>query len=321
MPGWIQFILITLLAPLLVARVLGLVIRRFKFGGSIIAFLGKWWVVFFVIGLIAGIIGISFVDRLQDAVYVFAMKMPISTLFIIPIMMGLGMIVPYVRHRFRLPSREDYMLKSDYILPFKGKWVVVNGGLTKKLSHSWGIVPQRYAYDFIIMDDEGKSSSGNKRDINSYYCYNKDIIAVADGEVVRVYDKFKDTFVDGINAYCDSYDIAGNYIVIKHNDSEYSFTAHLVPGSIKVKKGDIVKQGDVITKCGNSGNSSEPHIHFQLQSGESFYLSAGLPIAFTNINAQAKENYSVLDKRPHEDNLQVEGNKSYIARGLEVENA
>ena len=84
--------------------------------------------------------------------------------------------------------------------------------------------------------------------------------------------------------------------------------------------GDTVKQGEVIAKCGNSGNTSMPHIHFQLQSGKNAFLSAGLPIAFSNIKAKDKVNYNLLDTRSCQDNLQIIGNKSYIGRGLEVEN-
>jgi hypothetical protein len=312
--------IIIFIAPLFIARFLGIVLRRYKIGTTTIAFLSKWWLPLFMFGMVATIMGITYLGWLQNAVYVFAMKMSVVALLQAFTWQMIGMVVPHFQHKFKLPSKENYVLKGDYILPFKGKWTVVNGGLTKKLSHSWSIPAQRYAYDFVIVDDEGKSASEDWRSFSSYYCYDQDIIAPADGEVVALYDKYKDTFVDGVLAYCDSGNIAGNYIVIKHNDSEYSAIAHLVPHSIKVKKGDFVKQGQVIAKCGNSGNSSEPHIHYQLQSGKSFFLSAGLPIVFSDIKASQKENYSVLDARPCEDNLHVDGNKSSIARGLEVEN-
>ena len=75
-----------------------------------------------------------------------------------------------------------------------------------------------------------------------------------------------------------------------------------------------------IAKCGNSGNTSEPHVHFQLQNGMSFFLSSGLPIAFSNISVQAKVNYELADLRLCANNLQTVDNKIYIGRGLEVEN-
>ena len=317
--NWFNFIL-TWIAPIITIRILGNVLRRFEIGSSIISVLIKWWVLIFMIGLVSDVIGISYLGYLSRAAFLFFLTL--STLAALQAFTWqmIGIITPYFRYKFNLPSKENYILKGNYILPFDGNWIVVNGGVTKKLSHSWFLPSQRYAYDFIIADEEGKSSSGSKRSLDSYYCYNKNIVAPADGKVVSLCNRYKDSFVDGKNAYCDSSHIAGNYIVIKHNDSEYSAIAHLMLGSITVKKGDIVKQGQIIAKCGNSGNSSEPHIHFQLQSGKSFFLSAGLPISFSNIKAQEKGNYSIIDKRPHEDNLQVEGNKSYIARGLEVEN-
>ena len=318
MSSWLQIVLICI-ALILLCRILGFVLRKFEIGSAIISIASKYIMILVIVGTVANTLGFGYLSWLQYAVILIFLKLPITTSFQ-TVYQVLGMIVPYFRCKFRLPSKENYIAKENYILPFTGKWTVVNGGLTKKLSHSWSLLPQRYAYDFIIIDDEGKSFSGDKRSVNSYYCYGIDVVAPANGVVVGLYDRYKDTFVDGKNAYCDSSHIAGNNIIIKHNDSEYSGIAHLMPGSVNVKKGDIVKQGEVIAKCGNSGNSSEPHIHFQLQSGKSFFLSAGLPIAFSDIKSRKKENYSMFDKRPCDDNLQVEGNKSYIGRGLEVEN-
>ena len=99
-----------------------------------------------------------------------------------------------------------------------------------------------------------------------------------------------------------------------------------MPGSATVKVGDKVKQGDVIAKCGNSGYTGEPHLHFQLQSSKSFNLSAGLPIVFTNTKAEESNGYNLwhrnagMERPSTADNLEVVGNKSYIGRGLDVEN-
>jgi len=231
-----------------------------------------------------------------------------------------GILYARVVRLGRLPSKENYVCKRDYVLPFTGKWTAVNGGVDKKHSHSWGLLSQRYAYDFFIMDDEGATSGGDKKLVQNYFCYGQDVIAPADGEAVKVKDCYADSRTDGRKAYCDANDIRGNFIVIKHADGEYSLIAHLMPGSILVKIGDKVRQGEVVAKCGNSGNTSEPHIHFQLQSGKNFFTSAGLPVAFSDINARAKTNYEKLDKRARPGHPETAGNKSYISRGLEVEN-
>jgi len=232
-----------------------------------------------------------------------------------------GNLYNKVAHRSDLRARNEYVCIGNYILPFDGKWTVFNGGVDKALSHSWGIISQRYAYDFIILDDEGKSHAGDNKSLQSYYCYGKEVISPADGIVVKVSRRHKDSRVNGSKAYCDTWDIRGNYITIKHAESEYSLIAHLAPDSIIVDVGDNVKQGDIIAKCGNTGNTSEPHVHFQLQTKKSFFLSAGLPIAFSGINAYDKTNYSMADKRATEGNLQEINGKKYIGRGLEVENA
>ena len=241
--------------------------------------------------------------------------------FWISIWQIIGNFYAKAAHRSNLPSEANYQCKVDYILPFEGKWTVFNGGVGKGLSHSWDIVAQRYAYDFIIMDDAGKSFDGDAKKLQSYYCYGKNVLSPADGVVVKVSSKQVDSRVNGEKVYCDGWDIRGNFVVIKHAEKEYSVVAHLIPGSISVRKGDTVKQGQAIAKCGNSGNTTEPHLHFQLQSGKSFFTSAGLPISFMNIQAAEKTNYGMADPRAaQKDVLPADNGRVYIGRGLEVEN-
>ena len=221
-----------------------------------------------------------------------------------------------------LPSKENYTCKADYILPFIGKWYVANGGADKELSHSWGMLPQRYAYDFLIIDDEGGSAVIDANSAENYHCYGKDVLAPADGVVVRVSSRHKDSRVNGAKIYCDTWDINGNFITIKHTACEYSHICHLAPDSIAVAKGDTVKQGQLIAKCGNTGNTSQPHIHYQLQSGKSAYSSAGLPIAFVNVKAHPRADYGKIDNRTPQGKAEqaMTGGRIYISRGLEVEN-
>ena len=235
----------------------------------------------------------------------------------------------FIRNGFKLPSKENYANKSDYILPFTGKWTVGNGGFTKGEYHSGGrFGSERNAFDFNIMeDDEGIPDNWElPTTVEEYPCYGKDVIAVSDGVVIKVRNNHPDSRTKNLKAYCDTYDHRGNHIIIKHNDSEYSLTAHLMPGSITVKKGDKVKQGQVIARCGNSGNCAAPHIHFALQSGRNFLFSYSLPIAFTNIKAEDSPAHKAfceaLGRKPAKfgENIHVIGNKTYIGRGLDVEN-
>jgi len=312
MQPWMIFIIVVI-----ACRIAGLILRRFSWGSWTVLILSKLFFLF-----VLGVLGL-FLDNfvLRQFGYAFALIFVSTPIFVFAQSMYqmLGDMIVSVKFKSKPPTIKTHVQKGEYILPFTGKWTVFNGGVDEKLLHG-GSASQKYAYDFIVVDDEGKSYNGNKRDVQSYHCYSKDIVAIADGVVVTVRKNAKDSFVDGLNAYCDSIDLRGNYIVIKHFDNEYSTVAHLMPGSVSVNIGDSVKQGEVIAKCGNSGNSSEPHIHFQLQTGKSFFLSAGLPIAFSNIETQDKVNYNLIDTRPHENNLLVEGGKTYIGRGLEAWN-
>ena len=89
----------------------------------------------------------------------------------------------------------------------------------------------------------------------------------------------------GYNNIC-----SGNYVHIKHPNEEYSFYAHFIPHSVTIRKGDKVKQGQVIGKVGNSGNSTSPHLHFQLADGQDHLIARGLPCSFTNLrNCEGKK--------------------------------
>lgn len=143
-------------------------------------------------------------------------------------------------------------------LPFFGEWVVTqghNGEYTHK--DSW-----RHAWDFEIKDEDGKIFKNSGDFPEDYFCYGKNVIAPADGVIEEIIDDIPDNTVGERNLEHNW----GNTIVIKHSDYLYSKLSHLKPKSIEVKAGDKVKRGDLLGKCGNSGNSPYPHLHFQLQA-------------------------------------------------------
>ena len=231
----------------------------------------------------------------------------------------LGVFYAKKKYGEEVPSVSNYASNIEYSLPFDEKWTVINGCFTEKYSHSWDVPTQRYAYDFIILDDECKSYQGDFKNCENYYCYDKNILAPADGIIVDINNGSNDSLIYPKGKFFSKANhIAGNYIIIKHNDQEFSFLAHLKKDSISVKVGDTVCRGDIIAKCGNTGNSSEPHLHFQIQNGQSFYKSVGLPIRFSNIEIDTIDNYEKIDTRPYmnEDEI-LDG---YITRGYSVSN-
>jgi hypothetical protein len=178
---------------------------------------------------------------------------------------------------------ETYVQSNVFRPPVSGEWNVLRGGITKELSHSWNIISQRYAYDFAQADDHGERHARRGEHLDDYYCYRQIIFAPADGVVVRVRDGLRDSPAPGtLWLNWRARDICGNTITIDHGNHEFSFMAHLIPGSIKVHVGDKVFLGQPIAECGNSGHSTEPHLHFQVQDRADFFTSISLPIRFSH---------------------------------------
>ena len=185
-----------------------------------------------------------------------------------------------------IENADNYQNGMNYILPFEKntQWLVYNGGVTKQSSHSWDVITQRFAYDFVIADEQHVRHKNKGTKLEDYFCYNKNIVTVADGIVLKsINNKRNAPFVGyGILDFLTT-SFIGNYVIIKHTENEYSFYAHLNKGSVTVTSGDKVTQGQIIGKCGHSGYSSEPHLHFHLQDKADFFNAKGLPIKFSDI--------------------------------------
>ena len=142
-------------------------------------------------------------------------------------------------------------------LPFMGAWTVsqgYEGDITHK--DDWA-----QALDFVITDNGQKTYDNTGTLPEHFYCFNKPVLACADGIIETVTDNIADNRIGQTNLINNW----GNTVVIKHTDDLYSKVSHLKKNSIKVRPGDIVKQGDLLGLCGNSGRSPEPHLHFQVQ--------------------------------------------------------
>jgi hypothetical protein len=195
-----------------------------------------------------------------------------------------GQVAILVRYRGRLPTPESFESPVSYRLPVDGEWTVVNGSHEREHSHSWGILTQRYAYDLLVTDDEGRTHAGDGTDPETFHCFDLSVVAPADGVVVAASDSHPDHdrigWVD-----LDQRSIIGNYVTIRHAPDEYSVLAHLKRGSVVVSEGDRVVAGQAIGRCGHSGNSTEPHLHFHLQDRADFFTAMGLPIRFDRVAA------------------------------------
>ncbi len=169
-------------------------------------------------------------------------------------------------------------------LPFMGKWTISQGHDGEHThKNEW-----RYAWDFIINDEHGKQFKNEGLTVGDYYCYGKPVIAPADGTIEDVIDNIEDNEI----GYVDLKHNWGNTIIIKHEDDAYSKLSHLKKGSIIIKKGEKVFEGQPLAKCGNSGRSPYPHLHFQVQKSE----KQGAETKFNPISSYTvhKDNYTSL---------------------------
>jgi murein DD-endopeptidase MepM/ murein hydrolase activator NlpD len=117
----------------------------------------------------------------------------------------------------------------------------------------------------------------------SYFNYGDTIYAAADGKVFEV----RDGMIENNGNQMDQLPVSmagvpGNYMIQDIGNGNYAFYAHLIPGSLKVSVGDIIKSGEAIGLIGNSGYSGMPHLHFNISEGSDSFWSKGLPFVFRN---------------------------------------
>lgn len=174
------------------------------------------------------------------------------------------------------PDTDEVYTETTFQLPFEDEWFVFWGGTNELLNYHYVHESQRYAFDFLMMKDS-ISYEGDATKNESYYAFGKNMLAPANGVVVDVVNNIKDN--DPVGEMNEE-NPAGNYVIIDHGNEEYSFLVHFKYESIQVKEGDEVKTGDVLGLVGNSGNSSEPHIHFHVADSPDVNNSKSIRIDF-----------------------------------------
>ena len=199
---------------------------------------------------------------------------------------GLAIRPPKTPKPFDVPLLERNSTKM--ILPFKEEWFVFWGGTNAAQNYHVAEISQQYAYDILMVED-GMSYQGDPKRNKSYFVFGKDVIAPCDARVVRVIDGVKDNIPGELNPA----QLTGNTVVLETDAKEFILLAHLKEGSITVQEGQDVRQGAVLGQCGNSGNSSEPHLHLSLQNHVDMEKSTGAKLFFDKImvNGEIEEDY------------------------------
>jgi murein DD-endopeptidase MepM/ murein hydrolase activator NlpD len=185
-------------------------------------------------------------------------------------------------------------------------WLAIE--TTSPLTHHFGAqitvngvtrVPQRYAQDWILVDPvTGQAASGNASLARNYYGFEKEIHSVADGTVVEASDGLPDNEKIYSAPIPTIATLAGNYVIVDIGNRKYACYAHMVNGSVRVKAGDTVKEGQLLGLMGNSGNSDLPHLHFQVVTGTpSFLGTEGYPHVYRSFAVTGKVNETLAGER------------------------
>jgi murein DD-endopeptidase MepM/ murein hydrolase activator NlpD len=198
----------------------------------------------------------------------------------------------------RLPVRKELAVIAP---PLRGAGWVAGSGPSNSSRHRRALIPvgghaalsERFAIDWVRLRPDGKDTfEGKAGDNRSYRAYGAEALAVADGAVVRTKDGIPQNVPgpDSRAVPMTLETLGGNYVIVDLGQGRFAFYGHLQPGSLRVKVGDHVRQGQVLGLVGNSGNSTEPHLHFHLSDSPSPLGSEGLPYVF-----------STFDERPEPD--------------------
>jgi murein DD-endopeptidase MepM/ murein hydrolase activator NlpD len=186
-------------------------------------------------------------------------------------------------------------------LPFTGRWLVQNSPARRVPSHGVDVLGQRYAIDFVGVDEHGRTSP--VRDWRTvlasepperFVAFRRPLLTPVDGVVVAANDGEADHAARRSQLSLVPYavgqagrlrqgpaTVAGNYLVIRDDVSGmFVALAHLRDGSQRVRVGDQVRSGAVVAQCGNSGNSTQPHVHLQVMDSADLAVARGVPVTF-----------------------------------------
>ncbi|WP_432184671.1 M23 family metallopeptidase [Streptomyces tendae] len=186
--------------------------------------------------------------------------------------------------------------------PVTGRWSALNSPADRTPSHGVHAYGQTFAIDLVAEPEPGARPGFRAlwplaRHSRDFPAFGAPLLAVADGTVVRADDGQRDhlsrtslpallylMLVEGsVRELAGARRIVGNHLVLDLGDGVHALYAHVQRGSFTVGEGDRVRAGQVLARCGNTGNSTEPHVHFQLMDGPDPDSARGVPFTWTGI--------------------------------------
>ena len=193
-----------------------------------------------------------------------------------------------------IPISREGMLISP---PLKGSgWVDANGCCLEVGPHRFVTNPmngtldpsETFAIDWVQVDDHGLAYRTDGRKPEDWFGYGAEILAVAPGTVVEVVRDLPDVTPGKNPEGLTLAQIAGNRVIIDMGAGRYAMYAHLAPGSVQLHVGDRVRRGQKLGLLGNTGNSSGPHLHFQVMDRPSSLDDTSLPFVFDRMNLEGR---------------------------------
>jgi murein DD-endopeptidase len=192
--------------------------------------------------------------------------------------------------------------------PLSGDDWLAGNGPSNSSAHRRALIPiegrayisQRFAIDWVEMYPDKKTYRGDPADNKNYRAYGHEILAVADGVVTETKDGLPQNTPGAASLAIPITleTIGGNHVIVDIGNGLYAFYAHMQPGSLRVKVGDKVRRGQVLGLVGNTGNSSEPHLHFDICNASSMLGCEGIPYAFASFEVSGKgEEWKSSDPR------------------------
>ncbi|MYZ38113.1 peptidoglycan DD-metalloendopeptidase family protein [Streptomyces sp. SID4917] len=211
--------------------------------------------------------------------------------------------------------------------PVRGRWSALNSPADKVPSHGTHAYGQTYAIDVVAEGTSAAEGTGVVaegkpgarpafawlwpvvRRNRDFPAFGEPLLAVADGTVVYATDRQRDhlsrnslpalvylmLIESAVREIGGAGLVTGNRLVLDLGDSTYALYAHLQRGSLQVRAGDRVRTGQVLARCGNSGNSSEPHVHFQLMDHPDPDVARGVPFRWEGIGVPANTEEFTVD--------------------------
>ena len=186
--------------------------------------------------------------------------------------------------------------------PVVGRWSALNSPADRTPSHGTHQFGQTYAIDVTAESDERPRPSFAlfwpvMRRNRDFPAFDAPLFAVADGTVVHAEDGQRDhlsrnslpavlylmLFESAARVLAGARRVTGNHLVLDLGDGTFAMYAHLKRGSLAVRPGDRVAAGQELARCGNSGNSTEPHVHFQLMDGPDLETARGVPFTWRGV--------------------------------------